>query len=175
MTNHRVTLLSTEMDETWDMLKSWCEGLTDAEVFWMPVPDCWTVRSTEEGRWIVDYEYPPPDKAPLTTIAWKLDHLAACKLMYQEYAFGEGKLTWDEITMPHTASDAITFLVEAHDRLRQELDHLCDADLDEMRLTNWGEMWPTWRIFWAMISHDLHHGAEIGCLRDLYREMHSTG
>jgi len=23
----------------------------------------------------------------------------------------------------------------------------------------------------AMIFHDLHHGAEIGCLRDLYRMM----
>ncbi|MFQ5436721.1 MAG: hypothetical protein ACE5FD_17830 [Anaerolineae bacterium] len=37
--------------------------------------------------------------------------------------------------------------------------------------TIWGEMWPTWRIFWTMASHDLHHGAEIGCLRDLYRAM----
>jgi hypothetical protein len=37
-----------------------------------------------------------------------------------------------------------------------------------MRSTNWGELWPTWRIFGAMIAHDLSHGAEIGCLRDLY-------
>jgi len=37
-------------------------------------------------------------------------------------------------------------------------------------LTNWGEKWPAWRIFWAMIEHDLHHGGEIGALRDLYRE-----
>jgi hypothetical protein len=25
-----------------------------------------------------------------------------------------------------------------------------------------------------MISHDLYHGAEIGCLRDLYRIMRNT-
>ena len=43
--------------------------------------------------------------------------------------------------------------------------------LDELRLTNWGERWPTWRIFWVMAAHDLHHGGEIGCLRDLYRNQ----
>jgi hypothetical protein len=56
-------------------------------------------------------------------------------------------------------------------RLRRALDDLADDDLTDLRLTNWGEQWPAWRIFWAMIGHDLHHGAEIGCLRDLYRAM----
>jgi hypothetical protein len=63
----------------------------------------------------------------------------------------------------------VTILEEGHARLRKALEGLNDADLQEMRRTNWGELWPTWRIFWAMVSHDLHHGAEIGCLRDLYR------
>jgi len=49
-----------------------------------------------------------------------------------------------------------------------------NADLEEVRPTNWGELWPTWRIFWAMACHDLHHGAEIGCLRDLYRGIHCS-
>jgi hypothetical protein len=52
--------------------------------------------------------------------------------------------------------------------LRADLDALDDAGLDGMRLTNWGESWPAWRILWTMIFHDLHHGGEIGCLRDLY-------
>jgi hypothetical protein len=50
------------------------------------------------------------------------------------------------------------------------LEKLTDANLEAMRLTNWGEQWPAWRIFWAIISDDVHHGAEIGCLRDLYRD-----
>jgi len=91
--------------------------------------------------------------------------------MYHEYAFGPGRLTWDELDIPHTAAGAIAWLEEGHARLRIALDDLDDAELEEMRLTNWGEPWPTWRIFWTMISHDLHHGAEIGCLRDLYRTM----
>jgi uncharacterized damage-inducible protein DinB len=120
---------------------------------------------------VVDYADPAPEPPPFTTIAWRLVHIAACKIMYHEYAFGPGKLTWDELDIPHTAADAIAWLEEGHARLRTALNGLTDADLEEMRLTNWGEPWPTWRIFWAMIHHDAHHGAEIGCLRDLYREM----
>src|SRR4029079_15389458 len=49
-----------------------------------------------------------------------------------------------------------------------------EADLDPGRITNWGEEWPTWRVLWTMIDHDLHHGGEIGALRDLYRERTMT-
>lgn len=90
--------------------------------------------------------------------------------MCHEHAFGAGKLTWDELQIPHTAADAIAWLKEDQARLRAALEHRSNADLEEMRPTNWGELLPTWRIFWTMISHDLHHGAEIGCLRDLYRQ-----
>ena len=41
-------------------------------------------------------------------------------------------------------------------------------------MTNWGEEWPTWQVLWTMIHHDLHHGGEIGSLRDLYRERTMT-
>jgi hypothetical protein len=44
-----------------------------------------------------------------------------------------------------------------------------DDQLDALVLTNWGERWPAWRIFWTMVDHDSHHGAELGLLRDLYR------
>lgn len=46
---------------------------------------------------------------------------------------------------------------------------VADDRLQEPALTNWGERWPTWQIFWTMIHHDLWHGGEIGALRDLYR------
>jgi hypothetical protein len=80
-------------------------------------------------------------------------------------------LSWDEINVPQSAADAIQWLKKGHARLEEDIKDLKDKELDEMWLINWGESWPTWRIFWTMISHDLHHGAEIGCLKDLYREM----
>jgi hypothetical protein len=175
MTRQTVQLLTAEMGEAWETVGGRLEGLTDEEFSWEPVPGCWRVHQDEDGRWIVDYADPAPEPPPFTTIAWRLVHLAACKIMYHEYAFGLGQLTWDALDIPHTAADAMAWLEEGHARLRGALVSLNDADLEEMRPTNWGELWPTWRIFWAMISHDLHHGAEIGCLRDLYRHMHPEG
>jgi hypothetical protein len=66
-------------------------------------------------------------------------------------------------------ADAVARLEEGQALLRADLAGLADADLDAQVPTNWGEQWPAWRIFWTMIHHDAHHGAEIGCLRDLYR------
>jgi hypothetical protein len=91
--------------------------------------------------------------------------------MYYEYAFGPGKLAWDELDIPHTAGGAIAGLEAGQAQLQAALAGLGEAGQTEMRRTNWGELWPTWRIFWTMAAHDLHHGAEIGCLRDLYRTM----
>jgi hypothetical protein len=168
-----VELLITQMDEVWERFRSRLEGLDDDEFFWEPVSDCWTLRQADDGRWWIDYEDPAPDPPPFTTIAWRLVHVAACKLMYYEYAFGEGRLTWDGLLIPHTAADAIAWLEEGRARLRHVLDTLTDADLDVPRATNWGEQWPTWRILWVMIDHDAHHGAEIGTLRDLYRATYT--
>ena len=162
------------MDGAWRSLRGWVEGLAAEEFLWEPVPDTWTVHPDESGRWILDYAIPDPDPPPVTTIAWRLIHIATCKVMYWEHAFGPGELTWDTIEIPHTVADTMAMLEEGHVRLRRALHSLNDADLGELRPTNWGDRWPTWRIFWVMIAHDLEHGAEIGCLRDLYREKQSS-
>jgi hypothetical protein len=95
--------------------------------------------------------------------------------MYHEYAFGQAKLDWEEIPVPRTASESILQLEEAQFNLKTKLDELHDQELEESCRTNWGETWPAWKIFWTMISHDLQHGAEIGCLRDLYRATSTIG
>lgn len=164
-----VELLRRQMAEAYQMIRARVEGLTDDEFFWEPVPGCWTVRPTERGTWAADYEEPDPDPPPFTTIGWRLVHVAECKLMYHECAFGPGRLTWPELDSPHSADDAISALEEGQALLVQDLRNLKDGDLDGARSTNWGESWPTWRILWTMVHHDLHHGGEIGALRDLYR------
>lgn len=169
----RIALLVSEMDEAWQILCHRLEGLTEAEFFWEPVSGCWSVHATDDGRWVMDYAEPDPDPPPFTTIAWRLLHIAACKIMYYEYAFGPGRLSWDELQLPHTAAQSIEWLEDGQSQLRSTLESLCDDDLDELRRTNWGDLWPTWDIFWTMILHDLHHGGEIGCLRDLYRSTQS--
>jgi uncharacterized damage-inducible protein DinB len=167
-------LLADQLEAAYRALRDRVEGLTDEEFWWEPVADCWTVRRGADGRWSADYAEPDPDPPPFTTIAWRLVHVAECKVMYHEYAFGEGRLTWPEIDSAHTAADAIAMLEHGQHLLVAALDGLTDADLDAPRMTNWGEEWPTWRVLWTMIDHDLHHGGEIGVLRDLYRERNMT-
>lgn len=119
---------------------------------------------------MADYADPDPQPPPFTTIGWRLTHLADCKIMYHEWAFGPRRMTFPDLPGPRCAAEAVERLDSGHDLLRRDLNGLTDADLDYPRLTNWGEQWPTWRIVWTMIDHDGHHGGEIGCLRDLFRQ-----
>jgi hypothetical protein len=164
----RVELLLAQMDEVYGRLAARLEGLTDAEYFWEPVPGCWTVRRDGSGAWVADYAEPDPDPAPFTTIAWRLAHLADCKVIYHEWAFGPRRLTFPDLAAPATAADALARLEEGQRRLRAALAGLGDDQLDGLRWTNWGERWPAWRVLCTLVGHDAHHGGEIGCLRDLY-------
>ena len=171
MARSAVELLRQELQESFEALRARIHGLTDDEFFWEPVPGCWTVRRGERGTWAVDYPVPPhPDPSPFTTIGWRLVHVAECKVMYHEYAFGAAKLTFPEINSAHTAAAAIAQLEAGHAMLAGDLANLDETALEHQVLTNWGERWPARQVFWTMISHDLHHGGEIGALRDLYRE-----
>jgi hypothetical protein len=137
-----VSLLALQLDEAYDMIHGRIDGLTDDEFWWEP--------------------------APLTTIGWRLVHVAECKVMYHEYAFGPGRLEWPDIDSAHSPQAAIAQLEEGQQRLVEDLQSVGPADLERSVMTNW-EQWPAWKIFWTMIHHDIHHGAEIGALRDLYR------
>ena len=96
--------LTIAMNESWQYLRNLVEGLTDSEYFWEPVPNCWRIYQQSDGHWTYDYDIPGPIPAPLTTIGWRLVHLASCKVMYHEYAFGAQRLTFSELIIPQTES-----------------------------------------------------------------------
>ena len=89
--------------------------------FWQPVADAWTIFEDHPGHWEYNYAIPDPDPAPVTTIGWQIVHVATCKQMYHEWAYGPAKLTWPELTIPHTASGAIALLDAGHALLRADL------------------------------------------------------
>jgi hypothetical protein len=65
------------LDQTWTQLDHRLSGLTQIEYLWEPVPGCWSVRDTGDGRAAVaDWADPDPDPAPVTTIAWRMWHIA---------------------------------------------------------------------------------------------------
>jgi len=65
--------------------------------FWQPVADAWTIFEDHPGHWEYNYAIPDPDPAPVTTIGWQIVHVATCKQMYHEWAYGPAKLTWPEL------------------------------------------------------------------------------
>jgi uncharacterized damage-inducible protein DinB len=105
-----------------------------------------------------------------------VSHVAGCKNMYQDHAFGDAKLTWadpraDQKLHDGTAAgiDALLKrLRESQQRLRASVDALADdRELLRPRRTNWGELKETRWIIKALIEHDLYHAGEINHLRSL--------
>jgi hypothetical protein len=156
------------MDEAFTRLRARLEGLTDDEFFWQPVPDAWTIHQDRPGHWTYHYAIPDPEPAPLTTVGWQVVHIGTTRLMYHEWAYGSARLTFPEIDVPHDVRGAMELLRRGFELLRDDLRGETEAGLDQPRRTNWGDMWPAWRIFTSMADHDALHTGAIGALRDLY-------
>jgi hypothetical protein len=171
-------LLRTQFEESSVHIQEVLSGIDDAEFFWEPVTGCWTVHRRADkraksadgsGEWVIDYEMPEPDPAPLTTIAWRTVHVAAVNYLYWDYAFGPATASFD-LLMPGNANDAIAWLEKSQRPLAEQLSgYADDGRLDDLVLTNWGDRWPISRIFACLINEQVHHGAEISLLRGLYR------
>jgi hypothetical protein len=168
----RRELLALTMEETYARLRDRLEGLTDEEFFWRAVPEAWTIFEDRSGHWTYHYAIPDPDPAPMTTIGWQVVHLGTTRLMYHEWAYGAAKMTFPEIAIPYTAEAAVQFLAEGYEALRADVERETEAGLDQLRKTNWGDVWPAWRIFTTMTDHDALHTGMIGALRDLYFWTH---
>lgn len=108
------------------------------------------------------------------TIESMVLHVGACKIMYDDYAFGPGTLRFATPEVEpwrdgeSEMAEVIPWLETAQQRL---VDHVAaladDAELDVPRPTNWGELRPTRWIVAAMITHDAYHAGEINHLRSL--------
>ena len=144
-------------------------GLTDDEFLWEPCASCWSVRPGDAGRWVMDYVVPGPEPAPVTTIAWRMQHIAHGNWMYWEHSFGPAAKTFFDLPNFGTAEEAIADLVASQQRVTSTLADVDDEGLDEERPTHFGVTWPARRVLATLVEEQVHHGAEIGLLRDLYR------
>ena len=164
----KLGVLARSMDGAYERLRDRLDGIGEDEFFWLPVANAWTIHEARPGRWTYDYAIPDPTPAPLTTIAWQVVHLGTTRLMYHDWAYGEARLTFPDIDIPHDIPGTFDLLQRGFDLLREDLENESDETLDQPRKTNWGEEWPAWRIFAEMTDHDALHTGAIGVLRDLY-------
>ena len=120
----------------------------------------------------VEWQARPPGAT--RTIESMVRHVAGCKIMYADYAFGPGGLQWGtpEVeggweTGAAPMADSIEWLRESHRAFRAHVERLEDGELAKARMTNWGELRPTRWIVAAIIGHDFYHAGEINHLRSL--------
>jgi hypothetical protein len=135
------------------------------------------IRSVGEGEWSL---VPPGGSRSIREI---VGHIGACKYMYDNHAFGDGGMTWEDpaselgVSMEDLQSRkldpeppmgaVVDWLKEGHRRLRQHIVQLDDADLGALRQPPEGAPRETRWIIANMIRHDDYHAGEINHLRAL--------
>jgi uncharacterized damage-inducible protein DinB len=153
-------------------------GLTDDEYFWEPVPGCCTVRRTQSGAYRAD-DADRADNAPFTTIAWRLWHLienygAKRQPLWLGVQRPPGGFERND-PAPPTAAEAIGVLDRAQDFWQDMLHELPAASWWEPLGPIAGEYAESSKASLVLhhLDEQIHHGAELGVLRDLY--LHDGG
>ncbi|HEX4977026.1 MAG TPA: DinB family protein [Nocardioides sp.] len=174
------TLLD-QLDWHWQhQLRPRLDGLGDAEYLWEPVPGCWNVRPRGSGTapiragggaFTIDFAFPQPEPAPVTTIAWRLGHLVVGVLGARNAShFGGPPCDYETWDYAGTADGALEQLDEAYVRWADGVRTLGAEELARPC----GPAEGPWadRSMEELVLHInrevIHHGAEIALLRDLY-------
>ena len=169
-------------DFAWQRLRTRLDGLTDEEYLWEPVPGCWSVRPTghppDDGAGVgavgfrMDAAVLPPEPSPFTTAAWRIAHLV---VVLQE----ERTATWvgvrpepadGEPVVPGSAAAALDALDRAYAAWRRRLAATNEDALGQPLGPIAGPYAKDSRNAFVLHILDelIHHGAEVGVVRDLY-------
>jgi hypothetical protein len=175
------TELLAQLEWHWEhQLRPRLEGLTDREYFWEPVPGCWNIRPKGEstaatsaglGGYTADFTWPPPDPAPVTTIAWRLAHIiVGCFGARNAAHFGGPSADYQTWNYAPGARDALAQLDDGYSGWIKGVRSLGTEGL--AKPCGPAEPFPEASMA-ALVLHIhrevIHHGAEISLLRDLYQ------
>ena len=160
------------LDQTWTQLDHRLSGLTEIEYLWEPVPGCWSVRDTGDGRAAVaDWADPDPDPAPVTTIAWRMWHIAVdCLDSYSQRLFGSAGTGLTGTQWVVDVEQARALLSRAWRGFRDPIVEGGPGRLARALGPAWGPF--SEHSTFALVLHAqreiTHHAAEIALLRDLH-------
>jgi DinB superfamily len=156
------------------------DGLTDEEYLWEPVAGCWSLRPEGEstaritgggGRLKVDYDWPEPDPAPVTTIAWRIAHILIGVFGDRSASqFGAEPVDYFTYVYAETAAEALGQLDTTYATWVEGVRGLGEDGLSRPSgpaENDWSEE-PVSRLILHVHREAIHHGAEIALLRDLY-------
>jgi DinB superfamily len=147
---------------------------------WEPVANCWNIHPRGEGRtqiaagagnFVIDFAFPEPVPAPVTTIAWRLAHIVVGVFgMRVANHFGGPPVGYETFEYAGTADQALDQLDGAYAAWRDGVSALGDAGLAQPCGPAEGPFadFPMASLVLHINRETLHHGAEIALLRDLY-------
>jgi hypothetical protein len=163
-------------------LRPGLQGLTDEEYFWEPTPGAWSLRprGTERtelalgsGEMVMEGAYPEPHDPPLTTIAWRLAHIAVWVLGIRNANHFAGPETGSLFSTAEYAPTASTALAQLDEAIERWFDGVRSLGVDRLSEPV-GEAEGPYAAhpYAALVLHVnrevIHHGAEILLLRQLY-------
>ena len=178
----RVGLLLDQLASSVEFSRDRFAGLTDEELLWEPARPAWSLRRRGEavspgaygpGEWLIDHER-DPDPAPVTTIAWRLNHLVSMFAGRWEWTFG-ARTTDPKLLVDFSPAARVTLdrLWEQTDRWFKDVPTLTDEQLDTPGHGQYpyglDPQVPFVAILWWINREFIHHAAEVALLRDLYR------
>jgi hypothetical protein len=179
--------LLDQLDWHWQHhLRPRLDGLTDDEYFWEPVAGCWSVRrrgkstapvQAGSGAFTIDFAFPEPDPAPVTTIAWRLGHIIVGVLgIRASNHFGDRSIDYQTFDYAGTAADALRQLDEVYAEWTGGVRALGTDGLGRPCGPDEGPFadHPMAALVLHISRETIHHGAEITLLRDLYRHQTIT-
>jgi hypothetical protein len=186
----RTDLNATLLDQLtfhWEhQLRPRLDGLTTDEYLWEPVAGAWSVRprGTSDapvqggsGDFTIDFAFPEPVPAPVTTIAWRLGHVVVGVLGARNHShFGGPEIDYFSWAYAGTADEALA-----------QLDAQYDAWVAGVRGLGEDGLWkpcgeaegpyaaePMATLVLHIHRELIHHGAEIALLRDLWAHRDDT-
>jgi hypothetical protein len=96
-------------------------------------------------------------------------HIIADNEIYWEYAFGPRQRTFPDLTVPSTAAEALEVWHDSRRPITEWLRTANDADLAEPCPSHLGDVNSAGEVVRILLDEQIHHGAEIALLRDLYQ------
>ena len=175
--------LVEQLDWHWNHhLRPRLADLSDHEYLWEPVAGGWSVRPRDEavspmaagaGDVVADFEYPEPQPAPFTTIAWRMGHISIGVLGTRAANhFGEpGSVEYESTEWPLTAAGGLALLDRHYEAWIAGVRSLGDDGLQ--RQCGPAEGPYAEYSMAALVLHIsrevIHHGSELCLMRDLSR------
>ena len=155
-------------------------GLTDEEYLWEPIGGAWSIRPRGEatsqmaaggGDLVIDFAYPEPKPAPVTTIAWRLGHVIVGVFGARNAAHFDGP-EMDYLTF-EWAGDAATAVAQVEEGYERWIAGVRALGPDGLARPcgpaedDWAHL-PMAALVLHIHREVIHHLAEVALLRDLY-------